>query len=181
MRPALARILLSAIAIGSVAAGVLTSKLIFYLVALGAGILLGTSLSTSRRPLTHAIERFRNHAVEVRLWGVPPPDLSGTTLVLASVNALGAGAHVFFNVRGGGTMHLKVAQPQDTSLAPDCVVIGSAKYVQWNGKTLPRPGSGPAVAIALERHAEHGASAGSLRSPTTRESFGDEMLAQRGI
>src|SRR2546425_8781855 len=125
MRPTPARILLSAITIGSLAAGLLTSQLIFYLVALGAGILLRASLSTSRRPLTHAIDRFRNQAVEVRLWGAPPPDLSGTTLVLTSVNALGAGAHVFFNVRGGDRMHLKVAQPQDPTLAPACVVIGS--------------------------------------------------------
>jgi hypothetical protein len=149
VRPPLARILLSAITIGSVAAGVVTSQLIFFLVALGAGTLLGTSLSTSRRPLTHAIDRFRSHSVEVRLWGAPPPDLSGATLVLTSVNALGAGAHVFFNVRGGGPMHLKVAQPQEPSLSPECVVIGSAKYVQWNGKRLPRVGSAPAVAIAL--------------------------------
>ena len=147
MRPTPARILLSAIAIGSIAAGVLTSQLIFFLVALGAGILLGTSLETSRRPLTQAIGGFRNHTVEVRLWGTPPPDLCGAALVLESVNALGAGAHVYFNVRGGGPMHLKVAQPQDQSLAPDCVVIGSAKYVQWNGKRLPRVGSAPAVAI----------------------------------
>jgi len=147
MRPTPARILLSAITIGSLAAGVVTSQLIFFLVALGAGILLGTSLSTRRRPLTHAIDRFRNHAVEVRLWGAPPPDLSGATLVLTSVNALGAGAHVFFSVQGGGPMHLKVAQPRDPSLAPDCVVIGSAKYVQWNGKRLARVGSAPAVAI----------------------------------
>jgi hypothetical protein len=165
MRPAPARILLSAIAIGSLAAGILTSRLIFFLVASGAGILLLTSLSTSRRPLTHAIDRFRNQVVEVRLWGVPPPDLSGTALVLTSVNALGAGAHVYFNARGGGPMHLKVAQPQDARLAPDCVVIGSAKYVQWNGKRLPSVESAPAVAIALERHAEHGASPDSLRSP----------------
>jgi hypothetical protein len=149
MRPTPARILLSALTIGALAAGVLTSKLIFFSVALGALILLGTSLSTSRRPLTHAIDGFRNHVVEVRLWGALPPDLSGATLVLTSVNALGAGAHVFFNVEGGGPMHLKVAQPQDPSLAPDCVVIGSAKYVQWNGKRLPRVGSAPAVAIAL--------------------------------
>ena len=144
-----ARILLSSITIGALAAGVLTSQLIFPLVALGAGILLGTSLSTSRRPLTHAIDHFRNRAVEVRLWGAPPPDLSGATLVLTSVNALGAGAHLFFSVQGGGSVHLKVAQPRDASLAPKCVIIGSARYVQWNGKRLPHVGSAPAVAIAL--------------------------------
>jgi len=140
---------LSAISIGALAAGVFTSQLIFFVVALGAGVLLGTSLSTSRRSLTHAIERFQNHAVEVRLWGAPPPDLSGATLVLTSVNALGAGAHVFFGDQAGGRVHLKVAQPQDPSLAPDRVVIGSARYVQWNGKRLSRVDSAPAVSIAL--------------------------------
>jgi hypothetical protein len=149
MRPTPTRILLSGIAIASLAAAFLTSHLIFFLVALGAGMLLGTSLSTSRRLLTHAIDRFRNHAVEIRIWGAPPPDLSGATLVLMSVNVLGAGAHLFFTVQGDGRMHLKVAQPQDPSLAPDCVIIGSAKYVQWNGKRLPQVGSAPAVAIAL--------------------------------
>jgi hypothetical protein len=139
---------LSAIAIGAVVAGVLTSQLIFFLVALGAGVLLGTSLSTSRRPLTHALDRFRNQAVEVRLWGAPPPDLPGATLVVTSVNALGAGVHVFFNGHGKGAMHLKVAQPQDPSLASESVVIGSARYVQWNGKRLPREGTAPAVVIA---------------------------------
>jgi len=149
MRSTPARILLSAVTIGALAAGVLTSQLIFLLVALGACVLLGTSLSTSRRPLTHAIDHFRNHAVEVRLWGAPPPGLSGATLVLTSVNPLGVGAHVFFNVQGGGSMHLKVAQPQDPRIAPSCVIIGSAKYVQLNGKRLPHVGSAPAVAITL--------------------------------
>jgi hypothetical protein len=86
---------------------------------------------------------------EVRLWGAPPPDLSGTALVLTSVNVIGFGARVFFNVHGGGPIHLKIAQPQAPSVARDCVVIGSAKYVQWNGKTLPHGGGAPAVAIAL--------------------------------
>jgi hypothetical protein len=140
---------LSAIVVGSLAAGVLTSQAVFFVVALGAGVLLGTSLSTSRRPLTRAINRFRSQRVDVRFWGDPPPDLSGATLVLTSVNALGAGVHVFFNVPGGGAVHLKVAQPQDPSLAADSVVIGSARYVQWNGKRLPQGSNGPAVAIAL--------------------------------
>lgn len=153
MRPGPARLLLSAIMIGALTAGVLTSQLIFFVVALGAGVLLATSLSTSRRPLTHALERFRNQAVEVRLWGVSPPDLLGAKLVITSVNALGAGLHVFFNVQGDGPRHLKVAQPQDPGLASDSVIIGSARYVQWNGKRVAREGSAPAVVIALPRSA----------------------------
>jgi hypothetical protein len=149
MRPTSARILLAAITVGALAASVLTSQPILLLVALGASILLGTSMSTGWRPLTHAIDHFRNRVVEVRLWGAPPPELSGATLVLTSVNALGAGAHLYFNVQGGGRMHLKVAQPRDPSLAPNSVIIGSARYVQWNGKRLPHVSSAPAVAIAL--------------------------------
>src|SRR5450755_2637680 len=149
MRPTPARVLLSVITIGALATGALTALPIFFVVALGAGVLLGTSLSTSRRPLTHALERFRDRAVEVRLWGAPPPNLSGPTLVLTAVNSIGAGAHVFFKLHGSRPMHLKVAQPRDPSLTVDSVVIGSARYVQWNGKRLPRVGSAPAVAIAL--------------------------------
>ena len=71
MRPAISRVLLSTIGIGTLAAGVFTSRLIFFVVTLGAGVLLGTSLSTSRRPLTRALDGFRNHVVHLRLWGVP--------------------------------------------------------------------------------------------------------------
>ena len=149
MRPIPALVLLSAVAIGGLAAGALTSRPIFFLVALGAATLLGTSLSTSRRPLTRALDGFRHHAVEVRLWGVPPPDLVGATLVVTAVNALGAGAHVFFDVQGGGSRHLKVAQPKESILGVDRVVIGGAKYVQWNGERVPRAGGAPAVTITL--------------------------------
>jgi hypothetical protein len=158
MRSTPARLLLSVISLGALASGVLTSQLIFFVVALGAAILLGTSLSTHRRPLTHSLEALQNHAVEVRLWGSAPPDLPGATLVLTSVNALGAGVHLFFKVQGGGSMHLKVAQPKVSSLASDRIVIGSARYVQWNGKRLPREGSDPAVVITLSEVAVKGGS-----------------------
>jgi hypothetical protein len=154
MRPTPARILLAALGAIALAAGVLTSKVIFFVVALGAGALLGTSLSTSRRPLGRALDAFRDHAVEVRLWGAPPPGVSGATLVVTSVNVLGAGVHVFFRLHDGSSLHLKVAQPQNDSLASDRVVVGSARYVQWNGRRLPREGSAPAVVIALSARVE---------------------------
>src|SRR5258706_4348080 len=156
MRPTPARVLLATLVVGALAAGVLTSRVIFFVVGLGAGALLGTSLSTSRRPLTRALDGFRDHAVEVRLSGAPPPDLSDATLVVTSVNGLGAGAHVFFRRHDGGSLHLKVAQPQDHSLGPSRVVVGSARYVQWNGKKLPRAGSAPAVVITLSETAVGG-------------------------
>ena len=151
MRPTPARVLLSVIAVVALAVAVVTAKYIFLVLVLGACVLLVTSLRTSRRPLTQALLTFRNQTVDVRLWGVPVPPAapSGSSLILASVNALGAGTHVFFNVDGGRSMHLKVAQPKDPMLAPGAVIIGSARYVQWNGKKVPRVGSAPAVFIGL--------------------------------
>jgi hypothetical protein len=149
MRPTPARILLSALVIGALTAGVLTSQLIFYLVALMAVFLLATSLSTTRNPLTQALHRFRGFTVEVRAWGALPPLPPGATLVPTSVIVLGAGAHVFFQASGAGSIHLKVAQPRNVQLAPNTVVIGSAKYVQWNGKKLRVFGGAPALSIAL--------------------------------
>jgi hypothetical protein len=149
MRPTPARILLAAVIVSTLAAGVVTSKIIFFVAALGAAALLGTSLSTRRRPLSRALDAFCDHTVDVRLWGAPPPDLGVATLVVTSVNVLGAGVHVFFRTHDGRSLHLKVAQPREYSLAPGRVVIGSARYVQWNDRKLPTAADGPAVAIAL--------------------------------
>jgi len=148
-----ARLLLSAITVGALVAVVLTSKLIFVVVAVGAGVLLATSVATGRRPLTRAIQRFRTHPVEVRIWGAAPPASSGDTLIVSAVNALGAGVHVFFSAEGRSPIHLKVAQPTDSTVTSDSVVIGAARYVQWNGTKTPRAGAGPAVAIVCTRSA----------------------------
>lgn len=148
MRPLPARVLLAALCIGAFAAGLRTSQLIFFVVAFGSAVLLGTSLSTSRRPVTHALQTFRNQAVEVRLWGAPPSDVSDTTLVLTSVNALSAGVHVFFSVRGGGSMHLKIAQPgAPRSLSvyrqagEVCSRIWSLQRIMWRGRSSEPLGS----------------------------------------
>ena len=148
MRPISSRVLLSAITVGAFVAVALSPNPIFLLVALCSGALLATSLYTSRRPLTRALLRFRNHPVEVRLRGAPPPDPSGV-LVLTAVNALGAGVHVFFRNAEGTPMHLKVAQPRDPTLGSAHVVIAAAKYVQWNGKKISGAGTTPAVSLAL--------------------------------
>lgn len=148
MRPLPARVLLSAIAIGAFTTSALYPRLIFFVVGLGAVALLATTLLTSRWPVTRALQQFQGHSVAVRLWGSPPPVPSGA-LVLTAVNALGAGAHVFFSVEGGVAMHLKIAQPKELHLAPGRLVIGSAKYVQWNGQRIPRLAG--ATAVSIER------------------------------
>jgi hypothetical protein len=148
MRPLPARLLLSAIAVGALIAGVLYPRAIFFVVAVGAVVLLATSLLTSRRPLTRALQTFQGRVVDVRLWGAPPPG-SSSRLTVTAVNALGAGFHVFF-----ASVHLKVAQPNDARIEAGSVVIGSARYVQWNGRKVPPVGGAPAFSITLTEGAE---------------------------
>jgi hypothetical protein len=148
MRPLPARLLLLGVGIAALAAGFLTGHLIFYVVALGAGVLLSTSLSTRRMPITQTLLRFVGSEVDVRIWGTSPqPD--GDPLVITSVNALGAGFHVFFRDTAGTSIHLKVAQPRDAQLASDMVTVGNARYVQWNVKKISAVDGAAALTVAL--------------------------------
>jgi hypothetical protein len=98
--------------------------------------------------ITQALLRFVGSEVAVRIWGTSPvPD--GNALVITSVNALGAGFHVFFRDSAGASIHLKVAQPRDARLASDEVVVSAARYVQWNVKKIPAVAGAPALTVAL--------------------------------
>jgi hypothetical protein len=149
MRPLPARILFSLLAVVSAALGVITGRPILLVVTAISLFLLTTSLLTSRLPLARALSRFRNQAVEVRLWGGSPPDSGSGTFVLTDVNVISAGTHVYFSTSDGTRMHLKVAQPRDVRLTTGAVVIAEARYIQWNRTRIrPQPGA-PAAAIAL--------------------------------
>lgn len=154
MRPTTARILFSLLAASAMVLGLVTGQTFFFLLVPLPLFLLATSLTTSRLPLTRALGGFRNHVVEVRLWGAQPPDTPGTTLILTSVNVISVGIHLFFTASDGFTMHLKVAQPRDARLAPNHVIIGAAKYVQWNSTKLKPSDTFPAVSIALAGSSE---------------------------
>lgn len=149
MRPVPACILFSVLATAAVALGVFTGQTFFFILASLPLFLLGTSLATSRLPVTRSLGRFRNHVVDVRLWGAPPPGTPGSTLILSSVNVISFGIHVFFTTSEGFSMHLKVAQPRDATLAPDHVTLGTARYVQWNTTKLKPSDAFAAVSIAL--------------------------------
>ena len=148
MRPLPARTLFSLLAISAVVLGVVTGQTIFFVLVPLPLFLLATSLATSRLPLTRALGGLRNQVVEVRLWGAPPPGTPGPTLVLTSVNVISVGIHLFLTASDGKTMHLKVAQPRDATLAPDLVTIGAARYVQWNARKLEPSATSVAVSIA---------------------------------
>ncbi len=134
MRPLPARLLFGSLAAVALALGALTSHFVFFAAAGMALVFLVSSLRTARVPLARAIARLQGQAVDVRLWGsAPSSDTSADPFVLESVNAIGAGVHVFFRSHSGRAMHLKVAQPFGTALSPDRIVIAVARYVQWNG------------------------------------------------
>jgi hypothetical protein len=160
MRPVPARILFSVLGASAVALGVVTGQTVFLVLALLPLFLLATSLATSRLPLTRALGGFRNHVVKVRLWGAQPPDTPETTLILTSVNVISVGIHLFFTASGGFSMHLKVAQPRDATLASDHITIRAARYVQWNATKLKPSGTSAAVSIALAGSSEKELQAG---------------------
>jgi hypothetical protein len=152
MRPVPSRILFSVLGAAALALGVITGQVFFFFLApLPLLFLIATSLVTSRLPATRTLGRFRHHAVEVRLWGAPPPDTAGTTLILSSVNVIGVGIHLFFTAPDGSSAHLKIAQPRDAKVASDRVTVTAARYVQWNVTKLERNDAAAAVSIALAR------------------------------
>jgi hypothetical protein len=151
MRPIPSRILFSVLGVSAVALGVILGQKIFFFLAPLPLLLLASSLATSRRPLTRALGRFRDHAVEVRLWGAAPPNTAGTTLILSSVNVISVGTHVFFTASDGSSAHLKIAQPRDAKIESDRVTVTTARYVQWNTTKLQRNDTAAAVSIALAR------------------------------
>ena len=129
--------------------GGLTRNVVFFIVAAMAVFFLATSLATSRMPLTRTLRGFEGQAVDVLLWGGPPPNLLGQPLILESVNVISVGVHVFFTSPSGQLLHLKVAQPGRPTLLPGRVTIPSARYVQWNAMKLKTVVDVPAVSISV--------------------------------
>jgi hypothetical protein len=152
MRPVPARVLFCLVAGIALTVGAMTGETVLFVVAAGALVVLATSLATSRVPLTRSLAGFRGQTVDVLLWGAPPPQAS-PGLVLTSVNIISFGVHVFFKASSGTLLHLKVAQPKRSIVTPDRVVIGTARYVQWNvAKVKPVAGTS-AVCISRSRTA----------------------------
>lgn len=149
MRSTPSRLLLAVLVAGAITAGVVTSRFVFFAVGLASLFLLATSLAGAFHPLTKALLGFRHRAVDVTLWGTSPPVPPETELVITSVNTLSAGLHIFFEANGKGSIHLKVAQPRSSDIRSGSVAIGSARYVQWEGRRLPRVAGTAAVSIAL--------------------------------
>ena len=155
MRPLPARVLFGCLVAIALTLGVFTGKPVLFVVAAGALVLLASSLATSWVPLTRSLAALRGQTVDVLLWGAPPPH-APADLVLASVNIISVGVHVFFRAPSGPLLHLKVAQPKRPAVSPGRVIIGAARYVQWN-VTRVRPVVGTsAVCIALRGRTESG-------------------------
>jgi hypothetical protein len=164
MRPVPARVLFSFLAAIALTVGALTGKAVFFVVAAGAVAFLATSLATSRVPLTRRLAGFRGQTVDILLWGAPPAQASAG-LVLTSVNIISVGVHVFFKAPSGSVLHLKVAQPKRPILAPDRVVIGTARYVQWDVAKIEPVAGTSAVCISLRSRTDSLRGVGPSRQP----------------
>jgi hypothetical protein len=115
-------------------------------VALICLLVLGTSLSDAGR-LSKTLRPFRNRPVEIRVWGEPLPG-QAETCQIESIRALGAGVH-FFVRRSGRLGHLKIAQPRGSHVGESAAEISEAKYVQREGRNLPRAAGAPAVTVVV--------------------------------
>lgn len=118
----------------------------FIAVAFICLMLLATSLSDAGH-LSNALRPFRNRPVEIRVWGEPLPGQS-EPCEIESIRAIGPGLH-FFVKRDGRVAHLKIAQPRGSRVDESAAEIGEAKYVQWEGRNLPRAADAPAVTVAV--------------------------------
>jgi len=139
--------LLGILAVSALAAALLTRQVVFVVVGAIAGGLLGFSIAGLRQPLPRALIALEGQPVVLCLWGAVVPAVGSITV--ESVNVIGAGLHVYFRTPGAGAMHLKVAQPRQVSLRPGQVLIGTARYVQWESKRIPVAEGVPAFSLRV--------------------------------
>lgn len=147
----------SGITLGGLAAAMLvaalaTRQLAFLVAACMVGGLLGLSVAGMRQALPRALTALLGRRVFVALWGAATPDR--TAVVVESVNVLGAGVHVFFRGQGSSAFHLKIAQPGDVRIDREQIVVGGARYVQWQGQRAARAAGVAAVCITAEGERE---------------------------
>jgi hypothetical protein len=62
--------------------------------------------------------------------------------------------HVFFRGQGSSAFHLKIAQPGDVRIDREQIVVGGARYVQWQGQRVSRAAGVAAVCITAESERE---------------------------
>ena len=118
------------------------------LVALAVFLFVGTRLSNAGR-LSASLQDVPGRSVEVHVWGAPLAH-SSATFQMDSVRALGAGLLIFLRQSPEGRPSLlKVAQPRASTVQGPTTEIRDARYVQWDGRRLPRVEGVSAVRIQI--------------------------------
>lgn len=153
MRSKAVRVLLALVAAGALATAAVTSQFGFVLLALGAGLALGSTFSEAGR-LVEPLQAYVQRPVSVQAWGAPLPVPGGTApapeMTIVSTRSVGAGLHLYLQIEGlGEAVHLKVAQPGHATVEGQTLVIGSAKYIQWAGRRISQAPGAPALAVTL--------------------------------
>jgi hypothetical protein len=117
-------------------------------IALTCLIFIATSLSSAGR-LSESLAAFLKRPVEIRVWGEALSKTSDEACEIESIRAVGAGLHLFVKYSTRPRGHLKVAQPRVSRIAETTVEIGDARYIQWEGRKLPRTTEAPAVTVTI--------------------------------
>ncbi len=112
------------------------------------GFLAGSLLSKAGR-LLDAVYPMKGHRVHVAVWDSDIPGSPGAEFQLDGITAIGAGLHLFLRSNNGLRGDLKIAQPGDSSVTADSLVIQAAKYVSWKRQRInpPQDRHSPAVTI----------------------------------
>jgi hypothetical protein len=120
------------------------------MLAFSAIVLLLASRFSRSGTLARRAAAWRGRPVRIQVWGATPAALDVEQPRLANTWGLGAGLH--FHIEGAlpRKIHIKVAQPRNCVIVGDRLVIQDAKYVQVQGRNMPRTAGTPAFTMETD-------------------------------
>ena len=145
---AMLRIILGLVIVASGGAAFATRNLAFAVVLVVTALLLATGFGRSGT-ISGRAEVWRGRSVRIQVWNATPSAHEAEPLRLANTWALGAGLHFYIEGALPGRIHIKVAQPHHFEIVGDRLVIHDAKYVQVQGRNMPRTDGTPAFTMEV--------------------------------
>lgn len=101
--------------------------------------LVGASLFGKTNQFAQRLQPFVGKNVRVLAWEAELPGHSAATFTVHSVQAFGAGLHLYLRpLPQGPAIHLKIAQPRHATVDSAGVTIREVKYIEWAGRKVPR-------------------------------------------
>ena len=119
------------------------------MLAFSAMVLLLASRFSRSGTLARRAGAWRGRPVRIQVWDATPSELEAEQLRLANTWGLGAGLHFYIEGALPRKIHIKVAQPRNCEIVGDRLVIQDAKYVQVQGRNMPRKTGTPAFIMEV--------------------------------